>query len=32
MGIAERVSNGLFLDDGVYSLWSRDQPDPVETG
>lgn len=32
MGLAERVQNGLFLGDGVYSLWSRDQPDPVETG
>jgi len=32
LGLTERVSNDLFLGDGVYSLWSRDQPDPEETG
>lgn len=32
MGLFERVSSDLFLPDGVYSLWSRDIPDPVETG
>ena len=24
MGLAERVSNDLFLGTGVYSLWARD--------
>jgi hypothetical protein len=32
MGLSERVSNDLFLETGVYSLWSRDAADPVETG
>jgi hypothetical protein len=32
MGLFERVSNDLFLPDGVYSLWSRDIPNPVENG
>lgn len=32
LGLTERVSGDLFLGDGVYSLWARDQPDPVETG
>jgi hypothetical protein len=32
MGLSERVSNDLFLESGVYSLWSRDAADPVETG
>ena len=32
MGLFERVSDDLFLPDGVYSLWSRDQPNPVEDG
>jgi len=32
LGLTERVSGDLFLNDGVYSLWARDQPDPVETG
>ena len=32
MGLAERTSNELFLGDGVYSLWSRDEPNPVEFG
>jgi hypothetical protein len=32
MGLAEQVSSDLFLPDGVFSLWSRDQPDPVQTG
>lgn len=32
MGLSERVSNNLFLENGVYSLWSRDAADPVETG
>jgi len=32
MGLAERTSNELFLEDGVYSLWSRDFPNPIENG
>jgi hypothetical protein len=32
MGLSEQVSSDLFLPDGVYSLWARDQPDPVQTG
>lgn len=31
-GLAERTSNELFLEDGVYSLWARDAPNPVENG
>jgi hypothetical protein len=29
MGLAEQVSNDLWLPDGVFSLWSRDAADPV---
>jgi alpha-glucosidase (family GH31 glycosyl hydrolase) len=32
MGLPEQVASNLFLPDGVFSLWSRDQPDPVQTG
>lgn len=32
MGLAERTVSDLFLPDGVYSLWSRDIPNPEETG
>jgi len=32
MGLAERTVDNLFLPDGVYSLWSRDIPNPVEQG
>lgn len=32
MGLSERVSNDVFLGTGVYSLWSRDAANPVETG
>lgn len=32
MGLAERTSNELFLADGVYSLWTRDEPNPIENG
>jgi hypothetical protein len=32
MGLAERATNEVFLDDGVYSLWTRDAPNPDETG
>lgn len=31
MGILEQTSTNLFLKDGVYSLWSRDIPNPVQT-
>jgi hypothetical protein len=30
--LTERTSSNLFLPDGVYSLWSRDIPNPEETG
>lgn len=30
--MAERTSNDLFLGDGVYSLWTRDEPNPIEQG
>lgn len=29
IGLADQVSDSLFLQDGVYSLWSRDVPSPV---
>jgi hypothetical protein len=32
MGLFERVSSDLFLPDGVFSLWSFDTANPVETG
>ena len=32
IGLSEQVASDLFLPDGVFSLWSRDQPDPVQTG
>jgi hypothetical protein len=32
MGLFERVSTDLFLQDGVFSLWNFDTADPVETG
>ena len=32
MGLSEQVSNELFLNDGVYSLWNRDAADPPQTG
>lgn len=32
MGLSEHVQSKLFLDDGVYSLWNRDVPDPPQTG
>lgn len=31
MGILEQTSTSLFLKDGVYSLWSRDDANPVQT-
>lgn len=32
MGLQEKVSNNLFLDDGVYSLWARDNGEAIEDG
>jgi alpha-glucosidase (family GH31 glycosyl hydrolase) len=32
IGLFEQISDNLFLKDGIYSLWSRDQPDPMQTG
>jgi alpha-glucosidase (family GH31 glycosyl hydrolase) len=32
MGLAERTSNELFVQDGVVSLWARDAANPEETG
>lgn len=32
LGLFERVSSDLFLPDGVFSLWSFDTANPVETG
>lgn len=29
IGLADQVSNKLSLEDGVYSLWTRDVPDPI---
>ena len=31
MGLYERTENELYLEDGVYSLWSLDTANPVET-
>lgn len=31
-GLGEMVTDDLFLDDGVYSLWTRDDASPVATG
>ena len=31
-GLGERADKDFFLKDGVYSMWSRDQPTPDETG
>lgn len=31
LGIFEQVSSDLYLQDGIYSLWARDQPDPAQT-
>jgi hypothetical protein len=32
IGLGEHVGNSLHLEKGVYSMWSRDVPDPVQTG
>jgi alpha-glucosidase (family GH31 glycosyl hydrolase) len=32
MGLADQVSTDLFLGTGTYSVWTRDAPEPVETG
>jgi hypothetical protein len=31
LGLFERTGSELFLEDGVYSLWSFDTANPVET-
>jgi Galactose mutarotase-like len=31
-GLGERASKDFFLQNGVYTMWSRDQPTPDETG
>jgi hypothetical protein len=31
MGLSQQTTSDLFLDDGMYSLWSRDPVDPQET-
>ena len=31
LGLYERTGDELYLQDGVYSLWSLDTPNPVET-
>ena len=31
-GLGERANANFFFKDGVYSMWSRDQPTPDETG
>jgi hypothetical protein len=32
MGLAEQTTSDLFLKDGLYSLWSLDTANPIETG
>jgi hypothetical protein len=32
MGLMEQVTSDLWLKDGIFSLWSRDDADPVQTG
>lgn len=32
MGLSDQVGTDLFLGNGTYSLWTKDSPDPVETG
>lgn len=31
LGLGDQVSGELFLKDGVYSFWNRDEPDPVQS-
>jgi alpha-glucosidase (family GH31 glycosyl hydrolase) len=31
-GLGQRASKDFFIQDGVYSMWARDQPTPDETG
>jgi alpha-glucosidase (family GH31 glycosyl hydrolase) len=31
-GLGEHIGNSLHLEKGVYSMWSRDVPDPIEYG
>jgi len=32
LGLSEQIASDLFLKDGVYSLWARDDADPAEDG
>lgn len=32
IGLFERTTENLFVDSGVYSLWTLDAPNPLETG
>lgn len=32
MGLGERVTDKLFYDDGVYTLWNRDTATPFDLG
>ena len=32
MGLGDQVAGDLFLGDGIYSLWTRDIPSPVQDG
>jgi hypothetical protein len=32
LGLADQVSSSLFLEDGVYSLWSLDTTSPSRDG
>lgn len=32
MGLADQVSDNLFLEDGVYTLWNRNQNSPESDG
>lgn len=31
-GLGERVGPNFFYESGVYSMWSRDIPSPIENG
>jgi hypothetical protein len=31
-GLGERASFDFYYKDGVYSMWSKDIPTPIETG
>ena len=32
MGLGEKAMTNLFIPDGVYSMWSLDKTNPIETG